>query len=137
MYKQKNEIHMAKFTLTKKKLLEERVAKISNNSIILLQKKNQIQQLERDKEFSEVLKETNKVLENYLNSGMYDEIRRAKEMQEDIDYNNKEIYSLSFASDIEQEFAQLDTINLSASHLNDQHQLQDPIKEQNDSIFNL
>ena len=105
--KRENQDQLALFYLHKKKHLQEKASKLSSNSILLLDRKNKIEQMEQDREFSGVMKETNDLLSKYMNENVIDEIHRMNDIERELRYRDKDVEDMAFSDDLVKEFENL------------------------------
>ncbi len=109
-YKKSDQKNLAMFYINKRKNLEILVDKYTQKSIILSNRKHKIEELEDQKEFAKILKDTNDILENHLNQNVINEIKRNNEIDSIIQQQNAMIGPAEYSDDVIEEYENMDLL---------------------------
>ena len=103
---------LAMYFISRRNMLEKMAKNYAQKSILLSKRKSQIEDLETDSQFAEVLKQTNDVLEKHLNDDVLSEIQRANQLSDEINKNDDQIIGMTqevYSNEIEEAFMDLES----------------------------
>ena len=109
-YKKQDKKQLAMFFISKRIMLEETAQKYSDKSILLLTRRHRIQDLERDRDFYSILKQTNEIIQTHLNSDVIGELRRINVIEQEIEQKNdvlKNMQQQFYSNEIEEDYEEL------------------------------
>ncbi len=99
------------YYINKKKILEKEAQKFQQRSILLFDRKMKIQDLEDQREFGLIMKETNDLLENHINQNIINELQRMNQIDQEIKINDELIANQVYSAEVNEEYDRLNVYN--------------------------
>ena len=110
-YKGQQKKHMSLYFINKKKILQKEAKKFQQRSILLTDRKTKIQDLEDQRQFGQIMKETNDLLENHINQNVIRELERVNQIENEIRMVDEKLADQVYDQDVVDEFEKLDIYN--------------------------
>lgn len=110
-YKGQQKKQMSLYFINKKKILQKEAKKFQQRSIFLTDRKSKIQDLEDQRQFGQIMKETNDLLENHINQNVIRELERVNQIENEIRQVDETLANQVYSPDVIEEFEKLDIYN--------------------------